>query len=197
MSSQHPRMRRSNTGAYPRLPRLERGCGDPWGREASLYDESPTVSLHRVDPRFVLPHPVRRAVVLDGLEGGDRAFGWRASRLKKGWMTTAALDLVVSTGRHAATAGRTNTRSVIVEASREGPLRRHDTAPGVSSCGRRASGRRWGCRSISPRPSRTRWSVGASSIAAGSGTHARGPRARLARAVPVLGLARRHGRDPS
>jgi hypothetical protein len=119
-------MRGSNTGACPRSPRLERDGGDHWGREASLYDESPTVSLHRVDPRFVLPHPVRRAVVLDGLEGWRSGLRLAGVEVKEVLDVDGPLDLVVSTGRHAGTAGRTNTRSIIVEASREGQLRRHD-----------------------------------------------------------------------
>jgi len=84
------------------------------------------VSLHRVDPRFVLPHPVKRAVVLGGLEEWRSGLRLAGVEVREGLDDDGPLDLVVSTGRHAATAGRTNTRSVIVEASREGPLRRRD-----------------------------------------------------------------------
>jgi hypothetical protein len=81
------------------------------------------VSLHRVDPRFVLPHRVRRAVVLDGLEE------WRAGLVSAGIEVSDELndreppDVVVSPGRLAAEARHTGARSIIVEGSRERPFR--------------------------------------------------------------------------
>jgi Ser/Thr protein kinase RdoA (MazF antagonist) len=74
----------------------------------------------------VLPHPVRRAVVLDGLEEWRSGLRLAGVEVAEGLDDHRPLDLVVSTGRHAATAGRANTRSVIVEGSRDGPLRRRD-----------------------------------------------------------------------
>jgi hypothetical protein len=80
------------------------------------------MSLHRVDPRFVLPHGVRRAVVLDGLEG------WRAGLLSAGVEVSEAStdrppDVVITPGHLVPHALRTRARSIIVEASRERPLR--------------------------------------------------------------------------
>jgi hypothetical protein len=84
------------------------------------YDQSSPVSLHRVDPRFVLPHPVRRAVVLDGLEG------WRTGLAAAGVEVVeqnAAADLVVGAGRDAAAAGAAGAASVIIEGAQERRLR--------------------------------------------------------------------------
>ena len=84
------------------------------------------MSLHRVDPRFVLPHRVRRAVVLGNLEE------WRAGLVSAGIEVSDASgnreppDLVVSTARLAAEARHTGARSVIVEGSRERPFHRGD-----------------------------------------------------------------------
>jgi len=81
------------------------------------------VSLHRVDPRFVLPHRVSRAVVLDGLEE------WRAGLVSAGidvsdeWSDRGPPDLVVSPVRLAAAARNLKARSIIVEGSRERPFR--------------------------------------------------------------------------
>jgi hypothetical protein len=81
------------------------------------------VSLHRVDPRFVLPHPVSRAVVLDGLED------WRAGLVSAGIEVSdessdrGPPDLVVSPVRLAAEARNLKARSIIVEGSRERPFR--------------------------------------------------------------------------
>ena len=125
------------------------------------------VSLHRVDPRFVLPHRVSRAVVLDGLEE------WRAGLESAGIEVSDESsdrrppDLVVSPARLAPEARHTKARSIIVEGSRERPFRGATTRPGDSSSGRHASARRWRCRSTSRRPSRTRWNAGASSTAVG------------------------------
>jgi hypothetical protein len=88
------------------------------------------VSLHRVDPRFVLPHRVGRAVVLGGLEE------WRAGLLSAGIEVSEdgsagqPPDLVVSPARLAAKARSTGARSIIVEGSRERPLRRDDYRTG-------------------------------------------------------------------
>jgi hypothetical protein len=84
------------------------------------------VSLHRVDPRFVLPHRVSRAVVLDGLEE------WRAGLVSAGIEVSdesserGPPDLVVSPARHAAEARSLKARSIIVEGSRERPFRGSD-----------------------------------------------------------------------
>jgi hypothetical protein len=81
------------------------------------------LSLHRVDPRFVLPHRIRRAVVLDGLEE------WRVGLLSAGIEVSdessdrAPADVVVSPARLAAEAQHTGARSVILEGSRERPFR--------------------------------------------------------------------------
>lgn len=80
------------------------------------------MSLHRVDPRFVLSHRVSRAVVLEGLEE------WRAG-LKSAGIEVAdeakngtAPDVVVSPARLVAQARRTGARSIIVEGARERPF---------------------------------------------------------------------------
>jgi len=84
------------------------------------------VSLHRVDPRFVLSHRVSRAVVLDGLEE------WRAGLESAGIEVSDESsdrrppDLVVSPARLAREARHTKARSIIVEGSRERPFRRGD-----------------------------------------------------------------------
>jgi hypothetical protein len=84
------------------------------------------VSLHRVDPRFVLPHRVRRALVLGGLEE------WRAGLLSAGIAVLdgsndgGPADLVVSPARLANEARSAKARSIIVEGSRERPFRRGD-----------------------------------------------------------------------
>jgi hypothetical protein len=84
------------------------------------------MSLHRVDPRFVLPHRVRRAVVVGNLEE------WRAGLVSAGIEVSNASsnreppDLVVTTARLVAEARRTRARSIIVEGSRERPFRGGD-----------------------------------------------------------------------
>jgi hypothetical protein len=81
------------------------------------------MSLHRVDPRFVLPHRVKRAVVLDGLEE------WRAGLVSAGIDVLDRSsdgqppDVVVTPARLAREARDTRARSVIVEGSRERPFR--------------------------------------------------------------------------
>jgi len=76
------------------------------------------MSLHRIDPRFALPHPVVRAVVLGELEE------WRAGLVSAGVEVAGAAsgeppDVVVSPAPLAAEARATGARSVIVEGSRE------------------------------------------------------------------------------
>jgi hypothetical protein len=81
------------------------------------------MSLHRVDPRFLLPHPVSRAVVLGGLEE------WRAGLVSAGVEVAEAAsrreppDVVVSPAPLVAEARSAGARSVIVEGARERPLR--------------------------------------------------------------------------
>jgi hypothetical protein len=78
------------------------------------------MSLHRVDPRFVLPHRVGRAVVLGGLEE------WRAGLRSAGIVVSddpsEPADLVVSPPRLASQARSSGARSIIVEGSRERPF---------------------------------------------------------------------------
>jgi hypothetical protein len=83
------------------------------------------MSFHRVDPRFVLPHRVHRAVVLDGLEE------WRAGLVSAGIKVSDASDgrppdLVVSPASLSADARKTGARSIIVEGSRERAFRGTD-----------------------------------------------------------------------
>jgi hypothetical protein len=83
------------------------------------------VSLHRVDPRFVLPHRVSRAVVLGELDE------WRAGLASAGVEVADAAgreppDVVVSTSALAAGALSMRARSVIVEGSRTPALGRSD-----------------------------------------------------------------------
>jgi Phosphotransferase enzyme family len=81
------------------------------------------VSLHRVDPRFVLPHAVRRAVVLGGLQE------WRAGLVSAGIDVSDTSsghpppDVVVSPARFAAQARDTGASSIIVEGARERTFR--------------------------------------------------------------------------
>jgi hypothetical protein len=82
------------------------------------------MSLHRVDPRFVLRHPVARAVVLGGLQE------WRAGLVAAGIEVAEAAsereppDVVVSPASLTAKAISTGARSIIVEGARERPFRR-------------------------------------------------------------------------
>jgi hypothetical protein len=84
------------------------------------------VSLHRVDPRFVLTHSVSRAVVLGGLEE------WRAGLVSAGIEVSdkssdeAPPDVVVSPARLADQARNTKARSIILEGSLERPFRGSD-----------------------------------------------------------------------
>jgi hypothetical protein len=86
----------------------------------AFYDELP-VSLHRVDPRFVLPHRVEQAVVLGGLDE------WRTGLASAGIEVAGDSadghpDVAVSPARLAAEARRTRARSIILEGSRERAL---------------------------------------------------------------------------
>ena len=81
------------------------------------------MSLHRVDPRFVLSHGVDRAIVLDGLEE------WRTGLVSAGIEVVGRLDenapadVVIAPARLAARACRTGAASVIIEGSRERQFR--------------------------------------------------------------------------
>jgi hypothetical protein len=80
------------------------------------------LSLHRVDPRFLLPHPVKRAVVLGDLDE------WRDGLVAAGIEVMNApngnpLDVAVSPASLAGRALSTGARSVIVEGPRERSLR--------------------------------------------------------------------------
>jgi hypothetical protein len=98
------------------------------------------LSLHRIDPRFILPHRVSRAVVLGGLEE------WRAGLSSVGIEVCAEADereppdVVVSPAEFAAQAFRTRSASIIVE----------------GSCGARALHHGYAARRILLRPSRER-----------------------------------------
>jgi hypothetical protein len=84
------------------------------------------VSLHRIDPRFVLSHRVSRAVVLGGLEE------WRAGLVSAGIEVSdessagSPPDVVVSPARLAGKARDTRARSFILEGSRERQFRGRD-----------------------------------------------------------------------
>jgi hypothetical protein len=87
------------------------------------------VSLHRVDPRFVLPHHVRRAIVLDGLEGWKAGLASAGIEVSHEASAGSAPDLVVSPPRLVGRACRTGARSIIVEGARERALRESDYRP--------------------------------------------------------------------
>jgi hypothetical protein len=78
------------------------------------------VSLHRVDPRFVLPHRVSRALVLDGLPGWDT--GLASAGIDASGRLGEPPDLAVAPARLAAEARATRARSIILEGSRERAL---------------------------------------------------------------------------
>lgn len=100
-------------------PRLRGVRSHVW--PAPTYDQTRPVSLHRVDPRFVLPHPVRRAVVLDGLDGWRT--GLAAAGIEVVGEGVAGADLVVGSARGAAAAAAAGAPSVMIEGARERPLR--------------------------------------------------------------------------
>src|SRR5207247_4117001 len=127
-SGDAPAARRRRSSPEPRGPRASARARPLHGAAhgalfpGDLRRRGP-VSLHRVDPRFVLPHRVRRAVVLDGLEE------WRAGLVSAGidvsdeWSDRGPPDLVVSPVRLAAEARYLKARSIIVEGSRQRPFR--------------------------------------------------------------------------
>jgi hypothetical protein len=78
------------------------------------------VSLHRVDPRFVLPHRVSRAVVLDGLQ--EWGTGLTSAGIDVSGTSAQPPDLAVAPGHLAAEARATGARSIILEGSRERAL---------------------------------------------------------------------------
>jgi len=81
------------------------------------------VSLHRVDPRFVLPHAVRRAVVLGELDE------WRAGLASAGIEVSDESadrpppDVVIAPTQLAGEARATGATSIIIEGSRERAFR--------------------------------------------------------------------------
>jgi hypothetical protein len=78
------------------------------------------VSLHRVDPRFVLPHRVSRAVVLNGLQEWEA--GLASAGIAVSGNRAERPDLAVAPARLAAAARATGARSIILEGSRERAL---------------------------------------------------------------------------
>jgi hypothetical protein len=81
------------------------------------------MSLHRVDPRFLLPHPVRRAAVLGDLDDWRAGFASAGIEVAERPSESEPPDVVVSPARLAAEARSTGARSVIVEGARERTLR--------------------------------------------------------------------------
>jgi hypothetical protein len=75
------------------------------------------VSLHRVDPRFVLPHRVSHAVVLDGMR--EWAAGLASAGIDVSGKSRERPDLAVAPARLAAAARGARARSIILEGSRE------------------------------------------------------------------------------
>ena len=84
------------------------------------------MSLHRVDPRFVLAHRVSSAVVLDGLEEWRTGLASAGIEVRDGVIDREPPDVAVSPARLAAEALKTGARSIIVEGSRERPFRERD-----------------------------------------------------------------------
>lgn len=84
------------------------------------------MSLHRVDPRFVLAHRVGNAVVLDGLEEWRTGLASAGIDVRDGAIDREPPDVAVSPARLAAEALKTGARSIIVEGSRERPFRERD-----------------------------------------------------------------------
>jgi hypothetical protein len=69
------------------------------------------VTLRRIDARFLLPHPVRRAAVLEGIEG----WGEQLERVGVELATTGRLDLVVAPAERAGEAAALRPRAAILE----------------------------------------------------------------------------------
>ena len=84
------------------------------------------MSLHRVDPRFALPHHVRRAVVLDGLAEWGAGLASAGIEVSSPSGDRTPPDLVVAPARLASGARRLGARSIIVEGSRERSFRGSD-----------------------------------------------------------------------
>jgi hypothetical protein len=78
------------------------------------------VSLHRVDPRFVVPHRVSRAVVLDGLQ--EWSTGLTSAGIDVLGESSKPPDLAVAPAHLAGQARSTRARSIILEGSRERAL---------------------------------------------------------------------------
>ena len=82
------------------------------------------MSLHRVDPRFVLPHRVRHALVLDGLPEWEA--GLASAGIDVSARSSEPPDLAVAPARLAAAARASGARSIILEGSRARALNSAD-----------------------------------------------------------------------
>ena len=71
------------------------------------------MTLRRIDSRFLLPHPVRRAVVLPGIDGWEEEL--ERANVEVGSNGPEPLDLVVGPAERAAEATALKPRGVIVE----------------------------------------------------------------------------------
>jgi hypothetical protein len=71
------------------------------------------VTLRRIDARFLLPHPVRRAVVLPGIDGWQEEL--ERANVVVSSNGSGSLDLVVGPAERAAEAAGLRPRAVIVE----------------------------------------------------------------------------------
>ena len=71
------------------------------------------MTLRRIDARFLLPHPVRRAVVLPGIDGWEEEL--ERANVAVGSNGSDPLDLVVGPAERAAEAAALRPRAVIVE----------------------------------------------------------------------------------
>ena len=78
------------------------------------------MSLHRVDPRFVLPHRVNHAVVLGGLDEWEA--GLASAAIDVSGKSAEPPDVAVAPARLATEARSTRARSIILEGSRERAL---------------------------------------------------------------------------
>jgi hypothetical protein len=82
------------------------------------------VSLHRVDPRFVIPHRVSRAIVLDGLE--EWRTGLASAGIEVSTTATEPPDLAVAPAHLAGEARAAGAQSIILEGSRKRALKGTD-----------------------------------------------------------------------
>ena len=71
------------------------------------------MTLRRIDSRFLLPHPVRRAVVLPGIDGWQEEL--ERANVEVGSNGSEPLDLVAGPAERAAEAAALKPRAVIVE----------------------------------------------------------------------------------